>query len=99
MRRLGRRIEERSDRLGRGHEGLAEGAAARGLVKLYAANLMPAVLPDRRQVHPHLGIGRHDPAGDGVKVEQAIARTRPERSCIRKLRMHALPGPEPVVPG
>lgn len=51
--RFGRRMEERSDRLGHVHEGEIAGTYARALEKLYEANLMPVVGPSK-EVHPHL---------------------------------------------
>ena len=50
---MGRRMEERADRLARGHEAEA-GVYARALERLYQANLMPAVMASKRRVHPHL---------------------------------------------
>ncbi len=50
---VARRMEERSDRLGREHEGDSAGTYARALEKLYEANLMPAVLREK-QIHPNL---------------------------------------------
>jgi Zn-dependent protease with chaperone function len=54
MRRVGRRMEERSDRLGREHVGVSQGVYARALEKIYEANLVPVVMRGRRHVHPHL---------------------------------------------
>lgn len=53
-RRVGRRMEERSDRLGRENQGEAGGTYARALEALYRANLVPAVLRGKRNVHPDL---------------------------------------------
>jgi Zn-dependent protease with chaperone function len=54
LRRVGRRMELRSDRVGREHEGESVGTYARALEKIHEANLMPAVLRGRREIHPHL---------------------------------------------
>lgn len=54
MRLIGRRMEERSDRLSREHEGVSQGAYPRALEKLYEANLIPAVMRGRWNIHPHL---------------------------------------------
>lgn len=51
---VGRRMEERADRVGKDHEGCSEGAYAGALEKLHEINLMPVVMPGKRQVHPHL---------------------------------------------
>ncbi len=48
-----RRQETRADEAGRHHEG-DPGAYARALERIYQINLMPAVLPGRTRVHPHL---------------------------------------------
>jgi Zn-dependent protease with chaperone function len=53
-RRVGRRMEERSDRLGRAHEGESAGTYARALEAIYRANLFPATLRGRRNIHPDL---------------------------------------------
>lgn len=53
LKAVGRRMEERSDRMGRAHEGDLEGRYARALEKIYEANLVPAVLRGN-QVHPNL---------------------------------------------
>jgi Zn-dependent protease with chaperone function len=53
LRRLGRKMEERADVAGLKHEGEA-GIYARTLERLYELNLMPAVMPRRRMLHPHL---------------------------------------------
>lgn len=50
---VGRRMEDRSDRFGRDHEGIAEGVYARALEKIYETNMIPVVLRGR-PVHPHL---------------------------------------------
>jgi Zn-dependent protease with chaperone function len=54
MLRVGRRMEERSDRLSREHVGVSEGVYSRALEKIYEANLMPVVMRGRRHVHPDL---------------------------------------------
>ena len=53
VRRLGRRMEIRADAVALEHQGEA-GIYARALGRLYEQNQMPAVMPERRQVHPHL---------------------------------------------
>ena len=52
-RRLGRRLEERADRIAHTDEG-ETGSYARALARLYEDNLIPAVLPRRRRTHPDL---------------------------------------------
>lgn len=52
-RRMAREFEERADRHAAGREA-APGVYARALERLHRANLVPAVLPGRRQAHPHL---------------------------------------------
>jgi Zn-dependent protease with chaperone function len=54
IKRVGRRMEERSDRLGHAHEGAAAGTYARALEKLYEANLWPVVYAEKRPSYPHL---------------------------------------------
>jgi Zn-dependent protease with chaperone function len=54
MIRVGGKMEERSDRVGRQQEGESSGAYARALESIYRANLLPAVMRGKRQVHPHL---------------------------------------------
>jgi Zn-dependent protease with chaperone function len=54
VRRMARRMEERSDRMGQEPVGETTGAYARALEKGYEANLLPVVMPGRRHVHPHL---------------------------------------------
>lgn len=54
LRRIGRRMEERADRLARVQEGDSAVVYARALEKIYAANLIPVVLRGKRHVHPHL---------------------------------------------
>jgi Zn-dependent protease with chaperone function len=51
--RVARRMEERSDHIGREHEETT-GVYARALEKIYEQNLMPAVLRGKRHPHPHL---------------------------------------------
>jgi hypothetical protein len=46
-------MEERADKAGKAHEG-EPGVYARALEKLYRSNLMPAVMRQKRAVHPHL---------------------------------------------
>ena len=50
---MARRMEHRADEAGHAHEG-DEGSYARALEKIYETNLTPAVMPGKRQVHPHL---------------------------------------------
>jgi Zn-dependent protease with chaperone function len=50
--RLGRRMEQRADRIGRENES-ESGAYARALARLHEVNLVPAVMPMRR-LHPDL---------------------------------------------
>jgi Zn-dependent protease with chaperone function len=52
-RRVARKMEERADKAGKAHEG-DPGIYARALEKLYRSNLMPAVMGQKRPVHPHL---------------------------------------------
>ena len=52
--RVGRRMEERSDRIGREQQGEAEGTYARALESIYRSDLIPAVLAGKPTVHPHL---------------------------------------------
>ncbi|MEI9999488.1 MAG: M48 family metalloprotease [Verrucomicrobiota bacterium] len=52
MRRWRRKMEERADSFG--NKDAAAGVYPRALEKLYEDNLVPAVMPGRRQVHPHL---------------------------------------------
>jgi Zn-dependent protease with chaperone function len=54
LRRVGRRMEERSDRVAREHEGADAGTYARALEKMYEANLMPVVMRSKWMIHPHL---------------------------------------------
>jgi Zn-dependent protease with chaperone function len=51
--RLSRRMEVCADRFAHLHQ-REEGIYARALEKLYETNQMPAVMPDDRQMHPHL---------------------------------------------
>jgi Zn-dependent protease with chaperone function len=51
--RFKRRLEVRADKAGQGNEA-EEGLYARALERLYKVNLMPAVMPGKRAVHPHL---------------------------------------------
>lgn len=53
IRRFARRMEERADRQGHAQQG-DDGIYARGLEKIYCANLSPAVLRGNRHIHPHL---------------------------------------------
>jgi Zn-dependent protease with chaperone function len=53
LHRIARRMELRSDAFGLTHEG-EKGTYPRALEKIYRANLVAAVLPKGRQVHPHL---------------------------------------------
>jgi Zn-dependent protease with chaperone function len=52
--RVGRRMEERSDRIGREQEAYDSGTYARALAKIHEANLLPVVTKSKRQVHPDL---------------------------------------------
>ena len=52
-RRVARKMEERADKAGKAHEG-DPGIYARALEKLYRSNMMPAVMGQKRPVHPHL---------------------------------------------
>jgi Zn-dependent protease with chaperone function len=52
-RRLGRRMETRADRLAAEHQN-EDGTYAQALARLYEANQMPAVMPGKRKIHPHL---------------------------------------------
>jgi Zn-dependent protease with chaperone function len=51
--RFWRRLEQRSDEVAVRHE-IQPGAFARALEKLYAFNLVPAVMHGKRTTHPHL---------------------------------------------
>ncbi len=53
MRKRARRMEERADAFGKEAESEA-GVYPRALAKLYEENLVPAVMPGKRHVHPHL---------------------------------------------
>jgi Zn-dependent protease with chaperone function len=53
VRVLARRMEEQADRLAHRHQP-DHGVYARALEKLYSTNLVPAVMPGKRQLHPHL---------------------------------------------
>jgi Zn-dependent protease with chaperone function len=53
MRKRARRMEERADAFGKEAESEA-GVYPRALAKLYEENLIPAVMPGKRQAHPHL---------------------------------------------
>jgi len=53
VRRLARRLEERADAVARAHEP-EPGAYAAALARLYRMNVIPAVLPGRHTIHPHL---------------------------------------------
>lgn len=52
-RRLGRKMEVRSDRIAGEHE-VVLGTYARALERLYRTNQVPAVMPGNQKVHPHL---------------------------------------------
>jgi Zn-dependent protease with chaperone function len=54
LRKVGRRMEVRADRLGREHEGETQGTYARALEKMYEANLLPVVMRGKGPIHPHL---------------------------------------------
>ena len=54
VRRVGRRMEERADRLALTLEGDSAVVYARALEKIYEANLIPVVLRSKRQIHPDL---------------------------------------------
>ncbi|HWE35750.1 MAG TPA: M48 family metalloprotease [Isosphaeraceae bacterium] len=85
LNRVARRMEERSDAVGRAHEGDA-GTYARALEEIHRANLIPAVLlgKGRRQVHPFL-YDRMLAAG----VEPAYPRPGPPSK--GRLRLATLP--------
>ena len=51
--RLGRRMETRADRLAAQHQA-GDGTYAQALARLYETNQMPAVMPGKRKIHPHL---------------------------------------------
>ncbi|MEA3210527.1 MAG: hypothetical protein QOE70_3584 [Chthoniobacter sp.] len=53
-RTFARRMEQRADSIALAHEGPESGAYARGLARLYECNQIPAVMPGKRQIHPHL---------------------------------------------
>ena len=53
VRLLARRMEEQADAVARRYEP-DRGVYARALEKLYARNLVPAVMAGKRQLHPHL---------------------------------------------
>jgi Zn-dependent protease with chaperone function len=53
IRRMGQRMETRADRSADAHGG-QPGIYARALERLYEVNLIPAVMPGRLNVHPHL---------------------------------------------
>ena len=53
LRKRSRRMEERADTFGKEAEKEA-GVYPQALAKLYEANLVPAVMPGKRKVHPHL---------------------------------------------
>ena len=53
IRWFSRRLEEKADRAAHANEGEA-GTFARALARLYEDNLVPAVLPRRRRMHPDL---------------------------------------------
>ncbi len=53
FRRLRRRMEVRADAVAN-QNAVEEGVYARALERLYRANQVPAVMPGKRQVHPHL---------------------------------------------
>lgn len=52
-RRLGRRMEVRADEMAKQNTAEA-GVYARALERLYRVNQMPAVMPGKHQIHPHL---------------------------------------------
>jgi hypothetical protein len=51
--RLGRRMEVRADKVAQAGE-QDEGIYARALERVYQENLIPAVMPGKRHIHPHL---------------------------------------------
>ncbi len=53
IRRLGRKMEVRADSVASENQE-TEGVYARALERLYRNNQMPAVMPGKRQLHPHL---------------------------------------------
>jgi Zn-dependent protease with chaperone function len=53
IRRMARKMEERADAVARAHEE-ESGTYARALERLYEVNLIPAVMPGKRRIHPHL---------------------------------------------
>ena len=53
IRKLGRKMEVRADSVASKNQE-SEGVYARALERLYRNNQMPAVMPGKRQVHPHL---------------------------------------------
>ncbi len=53
-RKLGRRMEQRSDRLGKEHEGEEAGTYARALELICRVNLIPVVTRSKRNIHPDL---------------------------------------------
>lgn len=52
-RRLARRMEERADAMASAQQAV-EGVYANALMRIYQLNQMPAVMPNQKQVHPHL---------------------------------------------
>lgn len=53
VRRLGRKMEERADAVAK-ENAVEAGVYARALERLYRNNQVPAVMPGKRQIHPHL---------------------------------------------
>ena len=53
IKKMARRMEMRADEVARSHEAGA-GVYARALEKLHEHNMIPAVMPGKRRVHPHL---------------------------------------------
>jgi Zn-dependent protease with chaperone function len=54
FRTFARRMEHAADSVALAHQGEAPGTYARALARIYEANQIPAVMPGKRQIHPHL---------------------------------------------
>jgi len=52
--KVSRRMETRADTFASAQEGESAQVYARALARLYEVNQMPAVMPGKRQIHPHL---------------------------------------------